>query len=213
MGLIQCKECGKSISEDAGACPQCGKPIERELPSEPEPQKKAPVVPILIVLILLGAGGYFLYARVLKKNMKDLKKKAEKITDELSGKEKKEPAVLCDETVEVNEDTYISRTVEIEDTSTVTVECNVTEGPVIDIVTLDADGFALWEAKKPAEATPVSKLSASGQKENLLLGTLPKGTFHVIVDNTNYGGAAPPTNMKTDKTTVTLKITVAEKEE
>ncbi len=30
MALIKCKECGKEVSDKAGACPNCGCPIEKE---------------------------------------------------------------------------------------------------------------------------------------------------------------------------------------
>lgn len=32
MALIQCRECGKSISTEAAACPQCGAPQQQTLP-------------------------------------------------------------------------------------------------------------------------------------------------------------------------------------
>ena len=42
MTLIKCTECGREISDKAGACPGCGAPISTSANTEP-PQPKAPV--------------------------------------------------------------------------------------------------------------------------------------------------------------------------
>jgi hypothetical protein len=40
VALINCQECNKEISDKAGACPQCGHPVEK--PVLPEPQQHDP---------------------------------------------------------------------------------------------------------------------------------------------------------------------------
>jgi len=40
MALIQCRECGKSISTEATACPQCGAPVKQIAPQPPLPQNR-----------------------------------------------------------------------------------------------------------------------------------------------------------------------------
>lgn len=50
MALIKCKECGKEISSDATACPDCGKPIN------PPKSKSVSGIVIKVILTLIALG-------------------------------------------------------------------------------------------------------------------------------------------------------------
>lgn len=57
MPLIKCPECGHDVSDMAGACPNCGRPMKPK--PAPRPRKKAGcltyVVSIIVALIVFGA--------------------------------------------------------------------------------------------------------------------------------------------------------------
>lgn len=73
MGLINCAECNKQISEKAGSCPNCGHPLASsdqpaaEQKSTSKPEKKSAgigcggfliaIFVILVILIAIGSGG------------------------------------------------------------------------------------------------------------------------------------------------------------
>lgn len=40
MALIKCKDCGKDVSQDAIACPQCGNDIQKQVKSEKEKKQR-----------------------------------------------------------------------------------------------------------------------------------------------------------------------------
>lgn len=72
MALIKCKECGHEVSDKASACPNCGCPIERvethqEVLYEENPEKKKSWIWALIVLLLclIGGGGYYAYTKLV----------------------------------------------------------------------------------------------------------------------------------------------------
>jgi len=57
MAMIACAECGKSISDRADACPQCGCPVgnlHRDLPGVQTTQKTSKPLKFLMLLALLA---------------------------------------------------------------------------------------------------------------------------------------------------------------
>lgn len=56
MALTECSECGREVSDQAAACPQCGAPIASTLEAAAK-RKGIPTMPIVIVLVLLAAVG------------------------------------------------------------------------------------------------------------------------------------------------------------
>jgi DNA-directed RNA polymerase subunit RPC12/RpoP len=53
MALIKCTECGKEISDKAGACPQCGSPVKTGIVSE-KPKKKKMGIGKWVLIFLAG---------------------------------------------------------------------------------------------------------------------------------------------------------------
>lgn len=75
MALIKCSRCGHEVSDKASACPHCGCPIGnvgiiQEEIIDPEPKKKKGWIWALIVVLLclIGGGGYYAYANLLNAN-------------------------------------------------------------------------------------------------------------------------------------------------
>lgn len=75
MALIKCTECEHMISDRASACPNCGCPIDnvgiiQEEIIDPEPKKKNGWIWALIVVLLclIGGGGYYAYTHLVNKN-------------------------------------------------------------------------------------------------------------------------------------------------
>ena len=217
MALIKCKECGKMISDDAGACPQCGKPIVREVPQpeEPKPKSKAPLVIVLFLLMVGVAAGVYYYLtgergqQLLQRQKEAIKEKTGELVGALGQEEKKEPTVLLDDQVEIKEDTYHHVRVAVGKKATVTVEYSLTTGPPIEVVTVDAEDFKKWEQNDKG-AIPIAKLSSTEPSPGLLSTELLEGTYYVIVDNSNRGSVSPPANMKNDVATVKAKVTILE---
>ena len=211
MVLVKCRECGKMISEEAGACPQCGKPVEiiEEAPAEEKKGGTGRAVLSVLLLLILAGGGYYAYTYYNK----NVKGKEKDILNSIHPEKEKEPAVLADGEVPVDEYNYHSFKVELEKTSEVRLIYSVSSGPDVDILTLDNAQFMVWkdaEDTEDAEVTPVTALSVSGKKKGTLSASLTPGTYFIVVDNTNYGQSRPPTNTVNDRVRVKVKITVLE---
>lgn len=56
MALIDCRECGKQISDQALSCPNCGAPVAREIQGAYAVRPQAATVPVRNVGFLLGLG-------------------------------------------------------------------------------------------------------------------------------------------------------------
>ena len=52
MSLIQCPECGDSVSDLAVACPHCGNPVSAPAPAPPKSGKYAAIILILVGTVL-----------------------------------------------------------------------------------------------------------------------------------------------------------------
>lgn len=69
MALVVCPDCQKQISDTASACVNCGRPMREPKTSYTEKMSKIQydltfVWIVVLALILLGAGGVWLYNRL-----------------------------------------------------------------------------------------------------------------------------------------------------
>jgi len=213
MALIKCKECGKMISDEAGACPQCGKPVELPSPAPaPAPKGSGKGLLVVILLLLAAGAGYWAYRQMESEKIERELKKVEKgLQKAMPGRPKE--TVLVDGEVAVDEDDFHPIRVELEARSKVTVIYTLSSGPAMDIFTLNSPEYEVWKnTKKKAAASisPVAALSESGKKRGTITAVLDPGTYYVIIDNTNYGACAPPTNTVNDRAVMRVKVTVKE---
>ena len=70
MALVVCPDCQKQISDTASACVNCGRPMRESQTSYTEKMSKIQydltfVWIVVLTLILLGAGGVWLYNRLV----------------------------------------------------------------------------------------------------------------------------------------------------
>lgn len=86
MALIKCPECGKEISPNATACPNCGQPIRTPQTSSQKPKKKhGCLTAIITVMVFFGVIGAVIIGTVgqndlIQKNISGVSDKSEYIT-------------------------------------------------------------------------------------------------------------------------------------
>ena len=56
MGLINCPECGKKISDKASSCPHCGNPIENDSSKRAKKTKKEYLWLFIIIVLFIFVG-------------------------------------------------------------------------------------------------------------------------------------------------------------
>ena len=56
MGLINCPECGKKISDKASSCPHCGNPIENDSSKRANKTKKKYLWLFIIIVLFIFVG-------------------------------------------------------------------------------------------------------------------------------------------------------------
>jgi len=74
MALINCQDCGKSVSESAASCPQCGRPISSAQPAaKTRASGDAGAITILLKLagVLLIIGALFVPAIIYTSNAQE----------------------------------------------------------------------------------------------------------------------------------------------
>lgn len=84
MAMINCPECGRTISDKAIKCPQCGYPLRADISQQPQVKKsmnKKIFVIVFGVVLLLLAVGWLISTRKTGKAVEELKFDKWKMTD------------------------------------------------------------------------------------------------------------------------------------
>ena len=121
----------------------------------------------------------------------------------------------------IKRDTWFSQPFTLEDSTEVQVSATLVGGPAIDIYLMSEVDFNKWN-------TIVSKGQATSDVtfeyfEDLSLegfshaftshwSLLPEGTYYMVLDNTAFGGTAPPASRQDDIATVDFKVSRAPEE-
>lgn len=104
----------------------------------------------------------------------------------------------------IGEDEWYVWEYEFEEEIWLSTEFTVREGPPIDMMWFTESEYSYYEDQE--RATPVSggyEMDAAGGANEV---TLPAGTYRLVLDNTEWGQAAPPTNFDEDPATVSITV-------
>ena len=126
----------------------------------------------------------------------------------------KDPRAIIDEKVDIEEDHYRTHTITLNGPTEITISTEIISGPKIDAIFLDTKGMNSW--KKLTQGSMNTKysyypsLSQSGQINSTKTETFDKGTYYLILDNTDIGDTIPPMNLQNDTCTVKVKVLLKE---
>ena len=186
MALRACRECGTEVSTEAKTCPKCGAPSRRSVG-----------VGGVVLRIALTAGlAWFIWTVFVPPGMKAVARKL--APDALVP----QPVVRKKETIKIHEDQYMHYTFEA--SGTVSIDVRLVGGPPIDVYFVDAARVDDYIKKKKFYYYPT--LSQEGARNFKATANVPKGRYALVLDNTDYGGTAPPMNMVDDVATVEVEI-------
>lgn len=122
-----------------------------------------------------------------------------------------EYSVLVDEfseTVDLNEDYYQYYELDVRETTDLFYEVEVQSDIRIDVFLTDGTNFRYFEDDADWEYyTDGSDFDTLSTSQSFRLG--PDQTYYLVVDHTDEGGAAPPTNGVNDRITVDVAYTLA----
>lgn len=111
------------------------------------------------------------------------------------------------DTETIREDEYAAIQIPFNDGPSLKVEYDVevTDGPNIDIFVLDNANFQKYKTGDDFESHQVGSDMDTARSVNTF--TLDRhATWWIVLDNTNEGGAQPPSNLQNDPATVTWTV-------
>jgi hypothetical protein len=99
------------------------------------------------------------------------------------------------DTISIDEDQYFDTAVQASDETVVNFQVNVNSGPNVDFLVMSDTNYQQFQAGSQFVYEGCSRApmnSASGTC------TLRKGSWHLVLDNTDAGAASPPFNAAND---------------
>jgi len=111
---------------------------------------------------------------------------------------------VVDDTREINEDSYVYWEFSIESSRTITYDFTVRSGPAVDLFAVNEEEFGHYENGERFNYFGEHLDSVGGDGSI----SLDSGEYVFVIDNTNAGEAAPPTNAVNDPVEVDITITV-----
>ncbi len=103
----------------------------------------------------------------------------------------------------IDEDAFVDITIPFEDGSPmkITYDVTVTDGPRIDVFVMDNANFQKYESNDDFHYVErASDLDVSSTSKSFTLER--NDQWHLVLDNTDKGGAQPPQNLQNDPATV-----------
>lgn len=200
LALIQCKECGKEISDRADACPHCGCPT-----CDGENQRNTNSIPFWLFLIVIIACvvAWFVYLDYETQN--EVESVSKPFSDPVPT-----PVILIEQETQIQEDYYSVYDIELDRRNEVIVEYVINSGPNIDIFFVDETNYFKWkrmmEGAKESNFQYYPQLSTFGTSISTRKSILPSGTYYLILDNTDEGPTYPPMNLENDIATLNIKV-------
>lgn len=111
------------------------------------------------------------------------------------------------DTRNIEEDHWRYYGLDFTDTGQLTYDFVVRDGPPIDVIVMDESEYQYFENEQRWEYySEFSVLDSTGDDVSRDVST---GSYYIIFDNSNRGGAAPPSNFSNDVVTVEFSIETA----
>jgi len=108
------------------------------------------------------------------------------------------------DTRNIEEDHWRHYTLEFPQSGYLEYDFIVRDGPAIDAILIDDSEYEYFESEDRWEYyTELSALDTTGDD---VQEQVPAGTYRLIFDNSNQGGASPPANLSNDVATVEFTI-------
>jgi hypothetical protein len=113
---------------------------------------------------------------------------------------------LISDTVEVNEDEYRYWELTIDSGGSVNHDLIVRNGPNIDFIVFEPSEFEHYEDGDTARyLSDQSKMDMTNYQGS---AQYPEGEYRVVIDNTSWGEAVPPSNLNDDIAEVEISLTI-----
>lgn len=191
MALIQCEECSKEISDKAKVCPHCGVNLSK---SEGFAFKYRWFIYVAVILFLIWRFG-----------LQGNETKSDTLDTVINSVE-----YIYDDQLQIEEDYFRYFEIELKRDTEVTIDYIIKSGPNVDVYFVSQDDFYIWERiVKENIDEPFyydSELSTFNTSKSSKTVSVPKGTYYVVIDNTDNGPTYPPMNLENDFVTMDLTI-------
>jgi len=116
-----------------------------------------------------------------------------------------EPRELISDSIVTEEDEYYTWDLTINSAGTFQHDVIVRDGPNIDFIVFEPSEFEAYENQERARyLSGPSKMDMANYQGS---AEYPEGEYKVVVDNTDWGEAAPPSNLDNDPVEVEITIT------
>jgi hypothetical protein len=109
--------------------------------------------------------------------------------------------------IDVNEDEWYQWKLSYEEETHIEYEMLVRKGPSIDVVLFSEEEYTHYENDERAQY--YSNLSDLDTIDGTASGWVETGDYRLVIDNTNWGEAVPPTNLDDDVAEVEYTITAS----
>ncbi|NUB91668.1 hypothetical protein HTZ84_09290 [Haloterrigena sp. SYSU A558-1] len=110
------------------------------------------------------------------------------------------------DTRKIEEDEWIYYEFDFDGSGFIEYDFIVREGPEIDVIFMDESEYTYFTNE--GRFSYKSALSAFESAGTTVSGTVTEGSYRLILDNSNLGEAAPPTNFSNDVVTVEFDLEV-----
>ena len=108
------------------------------------------------------------------------------------------------ESKSIAEDEYAYYSIPLSETTTVSIDVMVRDGPNIDALMFSESEFMEYQSGNNARF--FSDASLTDTNGDRTTATLPAGDYYFVLDNTNWGYAEPPTNFDDDIAEVEVNL-------
>ncbi|WP_151101775.1 hypothetical protein [Haloarcula sp. CBA1129] len=117
------------------------------------------------------------------------------------------PETIIDDNDTVTEDQYRHYSFTLNQEATLDLRVTVRSGPPLDVIFTSPEEFEQFErGNRMRYNEDLSMLDTAGDDNSI---TAPEGEYTVIVDNTNFGEARPPTDGQDNAATYDISLTAS----